>query len=90
MKFTGEITRVTIFGPYAVYEGFVTLTLCDEQGLNCQEFEATLFTPGSNVKDTGQVRGGAKRGFDDFNIAVVYGDNLFVTANGFVETGKSL
>ena len=28
---------------------------------------------------------GYTRGFDDFNISIVYGDNLFVTANGFVE-----
>lgn len=45
--------------------------------------DATLFSSGSNVKDTGTAPDG-NRGFDDFNIAVVYGANEFATSNGFI------
>lgn len=47
---------------------------------------ATLFNSGSNVKDTGTAPSG-NLGFDDFNIAVVFGDNQFATSNGFIRVG---
>lgn len=48
---------------------------------------ASLFSSGSNIKDTGTAPKG-NRGFDDFNIAVVYGNNEFATSNGFVRDGS--
>jgi hypothetical protein len=83
--FNGTINSLTIAGPYAGYEGSGNLTLCDEGYMNCAGYAATLFPPGSNVKDTARERGGVVRGFDDINISIVYGENLFVTANGFIE-----
>ena len=83
--FDGLINKLTIAGPYAGYEGSGTLTLCDREYNNCTGYTATLFPPGSNVKDTARDRGGVTRGFDDFNISIVYGENIFVTANGFVD-----
>lgn len=84
IRFDGTISKLTINGPYAGYEGSGTLTLCDQNN-NCSGYAATLFPSGSNVKDTARQVGGYTRGFDDFNISIVYGDNLFVTVNGFVE-----
>ena len=85
-KFDGSINKLTFNGPYVGYEGIGTLTLCDQNNV-CTEYPgSTLFPPGSNIKDTARQVGGYTRGFDDFNISVIYGTNQFITANGFVES----
>ena len=85
-KFDGTVNKLTFNGPYVGYAGIGTLTLCDQNSV-CSEYPgSTLFPPGSNVKDTARQVGGYTRGFDDFNISVIYGTNQFITANGFVES----